>query len=206
MDRWNWLILACCTLFVGVMLVPTGAYVGVWRLASGPNAADWAQFVGGVLAVGVAIWAAWHAGRQTRLMAKAETIRSVELLCSLAYQMVDLVQASWNTLKAHEPLAAENFTSILSLYERFPFDRYPSGEMALRLANIHRLAVRYADDYEGIVSTQATRVPKSMLELVERIDGEYEHLLLSARRTLDALPGRRHVLGGVFSDYSQAMR
>lgn len=42
--KWgNWLIGACCALFVAVIATPTGVYEGVWRLATGKDAAAWVQ-------------------------------------------------------------------------------------------------------------------------------------------------------------------
>ena len=219
MTRGNILIAACSALYVVVVVIPTGLYPAIWNIANGDHAADWAQFIGGMAAVAVAIWAAWHTSHQARLTAKAETIRRIELVCSLSYQMTDLVDASWNSAKAREPLATENFDYVLRLYENFPMDSYPSGELALRLAGVHRLAARYFSDYRDLVETLSTRrynaafspdqaerllVPKSMYELVEQIGKEHDNLLAAGQLALDALPGHRHTLGGRRSDYSRA--
>jgi pimeloyl-ACP methyl ester carboxylesterase len=212
------LIATCCAVYVGVVIIPTGAYEGVWKIANGEHAADWAQFIGGMAAVAVAIWAAWHATHQTRLAAKAEEIRRIELVCSLGFQMVDLVDASWNSVRAHDPLAAENFDFVLRLYEAFPIDGYPNGELALRLAGIHRLSTRYFSDYRDLVKDLSARryiaalspeqaerllVPKAVHDLVVQIGEEYDQLVVAGQRALDALPGRRHAIGGQSSDYSR---
>ncbi|MGR4865266.1 hypothetical protein [Caulobacter sp. LARHSG274] len=53
----NWIIGVCCALFVGVVLAPTGLYVGIWKLSSSDHAADWAQFFAAFVALGIAVGA-----------------------------------------------------------------------------------------------------------------------------------------------------
>lgn len=50
--KWrNWLIGACCMLFVAVIVTPTGLYSAIGQIASGPDAPDWVQAVGSVAAI-----------------------------------------------------------------------------------------------------------------------------------------------------------
>lgn len=54
--KWgNWLIGACCALFVVVIVTPTGVYEGVWKLATGKDAAAWVQAIGSVAAILAAV-------------------------------------------------------------------------------------------------------------------------------------------------------
>ena len=47
----SWLIWTCCTLYVAVVVIPTGLYVGIWRLATGEDAAAWVQAFGSIAAI-----------------------------------------------------------------------------------------------------------------------------------------------------------
>lgn len=50
--KWgNWIIGACCALFVTVAIIPTGMYGRGWDILSGPDAAAWVQAIGSVAAI-----------------------------------------------------------------------------------------------------------------------------------------------------------
>jgi hypothetical protein len=86
--KWgNWLIGACCALFVAVIVTPTGLYDGVWKLATGKDAAAWAQAIGSFLAVMAAIAVAvWEGGRVRRVEREARRqLRGKALVLSRAF-------------------------------------------------------------------------------------------------------------------------
>ena len=65
-------------LYFAIMLVPTGFYSGVWRLATSKDAAAWVQAVGSVLAIFVAIAiAAWQNYQARKDAREAENQRDV---------------------------------------------------------------------------------------------------------------------------------
>jgi len=202
--KWgNWLIGSCCALFVAIIIVPTGAYPGIWQLMSGANAPAWAQFAGGLAAVAAAIWAAWKASDQATKTAKLEAVRLIELPIGIAYQITDLALECWNSMAANAPLRGQNIQGVMRLYEDYPFDRYPSAQMALTLANIHRVGSAYFGNYIAIVeksvadsgSTERLSAPASDLietsKLLDIISTNYDALLDHAQALLDAQPGKR---------------
>jgi hypothetical protein len=163
----------------------------MWQLISGANAPAWAQFAGGLAAVAAAIWAAWKASDQATQTAKLEAVRLIELPIGIAYQITDLA------------LRGENIQGVMRLYEDYPFDRYPSAQMALTLANIHRVGGAYFSNYVAIVekavadsgSTGRLSASASDLtetsELLDIISANYDALLDHAQALLDAQPGKR---------------
>jgi hypothetical protein len=47
----DWLIAACCLAYISAVVAPTGIYAGVWKLATGEKAADWAQAIAAFVAL-----------------------------------------------------------------------------------------------------------------------------------------------------------
>lgn len=82
MQLGNLLIAACCTLYVAVLLAPTGVYSGIWRLTNGKDAAAWVQAVGSVLAIFVAIaiaaWQNYQTRRDARETEKKRDVVKIE--------------------------------------------------------------------------------------------------------------------------------
>ncbi len=206
----NGLILALCAVWTVAMLcVATGAQPSAMAFMNGEHTADWFAAIGSLAAVAAAIEIARRASLQATMMAKAETVRTIELVCSIGFQICDLVEHSWAELKKLDPNDDANFAQILTLFEDFPIDRYPSGRMALELANIHRLAGKFRSEHADAVSeipTSATELLYRRSEIVallpdlapvvEAVSAEYDALLSSGQAILDTLPGRRVVLSG----------
>lgn len=142
--KWgNWLIGACCALFVAVIVTPTGVYEGVWKLAKGDNAADWAQFFGTMIALAVTFIAAnipiWAARRQeaqrlASLDAAAQRMLNNAHLMSraVADQIEGLGEGQRNLQRAAYRLA-----TIVDALERFPtyslHDQSSPLSLAMRL-------------------------------------------------------------------------
>ena len=84
--KWgNWLIGACCALFVAVIVTPTGVYEGVWKLTNGKDAAAWVQAVGSIVAIFTSVFGAyWLQDRQRRLDAAAAGEAELEALLVVA--------------------------------------------------------------------------------------------------------------------------
>lgn len=182
---------------------------------SGANAADWFQAVGSVAAVGAAIWTAWNAGQQVRMAAKGETVRTVEMVCSIGFLMTDLCNAAFNSLKKSSPLESANFALVTGLFDAFPIDKFPSGEMALRLSSIHRLTVAFGEVYRDTVQAYSSKsrvmdqmegkYPKAesaqdIFQRLEEICGEYDALVQAGQAILDRLPGARVAIPGAPSE------
>ncbi|WEK59417.1 MAG: hypothetical protein P0Y52_07740 [Candidatus Brevundimonas phytovorans] len=176
---------------------------------SGSTAADWFQAVGSVLAVAAAIFAAWTASRQSRLAANAEVVRTVELVCSIGYLMADISAAAFNELKEGSYVTPDNFEHVSRMYVAFPVDRYPSGEMALCLARIHRQTEQFKNAYFGTVAATEGHDPRTgdrqldtrgfvdplkLYKRVQAISDEYDRLVRIGQAILDQLPGPRTVI------------
>lgn len=176
---------------------------------SGSTAADWFQAVGSVLAVGAAIFAAWTASQQSRLAAKAEVVRTVELVCSIGYLMNDVSASAFNELKGGSFVVPASFEHVSRMFIAFPVERYPSGEMALCLARLNRMTERFGGAYfdtvaamegndprtgAGDVDTRKFVDPLILLQQVEAISDEYDRLVRVGQAILDRQPGRREVI------------
>lgn len=114
--KWsNWLIGACCALFVAVIVTPTGVYEGVWKLATGKDAAAWVQAIGSIVAIFASVLGAWWLqDRQRRLDAAAKADAEMEALLIVAisaHRAVEFLQnrsksGDWDVLNAEVAAAA----------------------------------------------------------------------------------------------------
>lgn len=162
--------------------------------------AAWIQGLGSLAAVFAAIWIAWRSGLQTQMALKRELVVQVELGCSLAWQAYHFCdEVMRNQLNPLNTPLVGNLDLILELIDRFPVDRHPSGEFALRFANIRRLAdgFRYAHrQWGGYVAGKVGdgNALMKMRDLNTEIAKEYRDLVIHAQRLLDAQPGRKVTL------------
>ena len=91
--KWgNWLIGACCALFVAVIVTPTGFYEGVWRLATGKDAAAWVQAYGSIGAIVTSVMAAWWLqNREKRIDREAKDLAALETLFVIAISTTTVI-------------------------------------------------------------------------------------------------------------------
>ncbi|MDO8409702.1 MAG: hypothetical protein Q7S93_06540 [Phenylobacterium sp.] len=168
--------------------------------------AAWVQGLGSLAAVGAAILIARQSSLQTRDTQKWEVIRGVELVCSICWQVHHFTMEVLRTEKdADEVPLPKNLERIIDLLDRFPVDRYPSGEMALRSASIRRIAESFL---EAQVDWQNYRAGKPadgrgldiIRDLTSEISAEYEGLVRCGQHLLYAQPGKRVFIPAEFSD------
>lgn len=149
--RWaNITILGCCTLFVGVMLIPTGFYIGVWKLATSRDAAAWAQAAGSVAAIFVAIWATTHQVAKARQIQLEQQRRRETIVLGAIYTAIVEAAGFMNTIycacqhvDAGEPYLGESairemLTSARKILDEIPLIEVPEpGALsALRMARL----------------------------------------------------------------------
>jgi hypothetical protein len=95
--KWgNWLIAACCALFVAVILTPTGLYSCLGGLAAGKDAAAWAQAFGALAAIGAAVSLpridarlARNRARRAGMMLAAGLVEAVRVMARLIDETVE---------------------------------------------------------------------------------------------------------------------
>lgn len=170
-----------------------------------PGQAAWAQAVFSAAAIFAAIALAVQSSRQAREVQKAEVVRRIELVCSLGWQVQQFVRTVMQRDVA-DPQAPmpTNLEMMVVLIDRYPLEQLPSGEVALRMANIRRLADGFFRAHSRWVDVRFNdpgKIPADgpgreiLARLAESLESEYDMLLTCAQALLDALPGRRVVLG-----------
>jgi hypothetical protein len=165
--------------------------------------AAWVQAVGSVAAIIVAVVVARQSAADATNTQKAEVVRKVELVCSLGWQVHHYAaEVAQNILtNIREMPTQANLDLIVALIDRYPIEQSPSAELALRLANIRRIALAFgemqgealhwrAKHFTGNYGNRLARLNDLERELVD----EYEQLLACGQRLLDAQPGSRILL------------
>jgi hypothetical protein len=150
--RWgNWLIGACCALFVAVIVTPTGVYEGVWKLATGKDAAAWVQAIGSILAIFAAIGVAAYQNAREEKRRVMATERAANVRMQAATWAAELALAAVGTVplvlreKDQRPVLAEfgfprhTFDDAGETIDRLPLHEFEVPEVAVALVVLRTL-------------------------------------------------------------------
>lgn len=196
-ERTAWIIWPCVGLFVGVALIPTRLYPEGWRLLSGNNAADWAQFFGGVMAVVAAIAIARGEAARAR-HARIETRRdNLAAAVNLATTFVRRAEICQNVLagsSAATPVPADQRAALrvkASAMASFPLKELDSGEMVESYLDLVTVAEIIRAQLEG----STTRGFEGTVQVSEEVSwgmfqAEYRTYLSFAQDALRLLERR----------------
>jgi hypothetical protein len=140
MRRGDLLIWCCCALFVGVMLQPTGLYVGIWNLTTGKDAAAWVQAFGSVFAifasVGIAIHVDQRAAARLRRDRAKEIFDLTRAAADVVSEIIEVFEVAREAVLDGKRIGNERFATTQKIIDRFPHEKLidPRVRKALWLA------------------------------------------------------------------------
>jgi len=186
MRRGDLLILICCALFVGVMLAPTGLYVGIWKLVTGNEAAAWVQAFGSIIAIfasaGIAIYVDQRSAARLRNDRATDIFFVTRAAADVVFEIIDVFDAAHGTMLEGKRLGDERFVTTQKVIDRFPHERLidPRVRNALWLAeNAFVFFKPRYDTYLGIEDKGSSSAKEAMKKM--------EGCISSARAALQTL-------------------
>lgn len=127
MRRGELLIWLSCTLFVGVMLTPTGLYVGVWKLATGKDAAAWVQAIGSIVAIFSSAAIAIYVDQRSAARLRNDRAKDIFFLTRAAsdvvLEIIDVFDAAHAAALDGKRLGDERFATTQKVIDRFPHEK-----------------------------------------------------------------------------------
>lgn len=159
------------------------------------------QAVGSIGAVAVAVLIAKQSADQALRMFCDETVRRVELVCSLGWQILHCAEAILLAPGPDEPrIVPENMERVAALAQSYPVEQFPSAEMGLRLTGMARSAAAFVKAHRAwlayLENAESSGLPH--LEAMRRVRAalhvEYGDLVDAGQLIADRLPGRRIAL------------
>lgn len=158
MRRGELLIWLCCTLFVGVMLTPTGLYVGMWKLATGKDAAAWVQAVGSIVAVfssaAIAIYIDQRSAARLRNDRAKDIFFLTRAAADVVSEIVDVFDAAHSAALDGKRLGDERFATTQKVIDRFPHEKLIDPRVRKALWQAENAFVFFKPRYETYLKSK----------------------------------------------------
>ncbi|MDR7117730.1 hypothetical protein [Caulobacter sp. BE254] len=189
--KWgNWLVGGCCTIFVLVIVTPTGVYEGISKLSAGKDAAAWVQAVGSIIAILAAVAVAAYQNHHENKRRSREINTAMYIRMQAAMWASDMAVAAIasvpGALQNDEQLPAlaefgfpqHTFDDAAATIDRLPLHEYESAEVAVALSLLRTL-IRGSQERAKIL-VELLRNGNSITEIMwedleERIEDALKH-------------------------------
>jgi hypothetical protein len=172
MRHYDLLIWLCCALFVGVVLAPTGLYVGIWKLMTDKDAAAWVQAIGSIVAIfssaGIAIYVDQRSAARLRKDRAKDIFFLTRAAADVVSEIIEVFDAAHAAMRDGKRLGDERFATTQKVIDRFPHERLIDPRVRKALWEAENAFVFFKPRYETYLgiedknSSLATEASKKM--------------------------------------------